>query len=86
MNRHVAFDELDDALNRVYQQFQERYVAHPSGRVAVTARTHLPTSDMAILCEGKEGPALRGLMSLLPADVTLSVSTSARYDVFTITW
>jgi len=84
--RHVVFDDFDDALNRVYQRFQELYVVNPSGRVAVTARTNLPTGDIETLCNGPHGTALKGFLSLLPDNATLSVSPGSRYDVFTIAW
>jgi hypothetical protein len=86
LRKHTEYGELDDALNRLYLRYQEAYAAHESGRVGVTARTHLPTGDIDRLKETEHGAALTGFLSLLPRSAVLSISTGRNFDILTLTW
>jgi ribosomal protein L35AE/L33A len=87
--RETMFDEFDDALNRLYLAFQTTYLRAEaaSGRVAVTARTRVPTGDLEVLQQhGDRGVALQRFLNLLPPRATLSVIPGASFDIFTLTW
>jgi hypothetical protein len=80
------YEELDDALNRLYLRYQTAVQASEEGRVAVTARTRLPTGDLDVLLRGEHGGSLSGFLSLLPNSATLSIMPGPAYDVFTLAW
>lgn len=77
---------LDDALNRLYAGYQEAFMTSPSGRVAVTARTRLPTGSVDELMKTDHGPAVGGFISLLPETAVLSIMPGRDFDVFTLAW
>ena len=81
-----TYDDLDDALNRLYLRYQTALQASEEGRVAVTSRTRLPTGDLDVLLRGEHGKSLSGFLDLLPADATLSIMPGQNYDVFTLSW
>ena len=83
--RSAPYNEFDDALNRLYARFQETY-ATETGRIAVTARTSLPSGDVACLLEGDRGASLQGFLTLLPPEVHLSIVPGPFFDVFTLSW